>query len=85
MFKNIYPTYVSKHNSNREKEVILLMFPNGDRCHYLVVKKLSALLRGIPSKNNDDFYYLNCVHFSRTQNKLESYKKVCERYVSLII
>ena len=27
--ENIYPAYVSKHNSNREKEVILLMIPDG--------------------------------------------------------
>ena len=26
--ENIYPAYVSKHNSNREKEVILLMIPD---------------------------------------------------------
>ena len=27
--KKIYPAYVSKHNSNREKQVILLMVSNG--------------------------------------------------------
>ena len=27
---NMYPTYVSKHNSNREKQVIILMIPNGE-------------------------------------------------------
>ena len=25
-----YTAYVSKHNSNREKEVIILMIPNGE-------------------------------------------------------
>ena len=28
--EKIYPTYVSKHNSNREKKAILLMIPNGE-------------------------------------------------------
>ena len=28
--KKIYPAYVSKHNSNREKQVNLLMIPNGE-------------------------------------------------------
>ena len=28
----IYPAYISKHNSNREKQVILLMIPNGKKC-----------------------------------------------------
>ena len=35
--------YVSKHNSNREKQVILLMIPNGEGWCYITVKKLSAL------------------------------------------
>ena len=69
--EKIYPAYVSKHNSNCEKQVILLMIPNGKghewsetltmranirgRWHYLAVKKLSALLRGITSKHHDEF------------------------------
>ena len=40
--EKIYPSYVSKHNSNREKHVFLLMIPNGE-----VVKKLLTLLREI--------------------------------------
>ena len=43
--------------------------------HYLAVKQLSALLRRITSKNNGDFYCLNCLHSFRTKNKLESYKR----------
>ena len=41
-------------------------------------KKLPALLRGITSKNNGDFYCLNYLHSSKTKNELEFYKKVCE-------
>ena len=71
--KNINPAYVSKHNSNRQKQVILLMTSNGEKLwHYLRVKKLSALLREITSKNNGNFYCLNCLHSFRTKNKLES-------------
>ena len=63
--KKKYPTYVTKHNSNREKQVILTMIPNREGWHYLAVKNLSALLRGITFKCHDDFYCLN-------------YLKVCE-------
>ena len=73
-----YPAYVSKHNSNRETQVILLLISNGGGRHYLAVKKLSALLRGITSKNNGYIYCLNCRQSFRTKNKLESHKKVCE-------
>ena len=45
--EKIYPPYVWKNNSNIEKEVIILIIPNGKRWHYLAVKKLSTLLRGI--------------------------------------
>ena len=29
--KKIYPAYISKHNSNREKQVNLLMISNGEK------------------------------------------------------
>ena len=48
------------------------------RWHYLAVKKLSALLKRITSKNNGEFYCLNCLYFFRTKNKLESHKRACE-------
>ena len=85
--ENIYPAYVSQHKSNCEKQVILLMTPNGlgrkakykePQWHYLVVKDLLALSREVTSKNNGDFYYLNCRHSFRTKKKLESHKKLCE-------
>ena len=76
--EKIYPVYVSKHNSNQEKQVILWMIPHWEGRHYLAVKKLSALLRGITSKNNGDFYCLNFLHSFRTKKPRESHKKECE-------
>ena len=55
------------------------MISNGEKqWHYIAVKKLSALLRGITSKHHGDFYCLNCFHFFATENKLQSHKRVCE-------
>ena len=76
--EKIYPAYVSKDNSNHEKQVILLLILNGEKWHYLAVKELSALLRAITSKHYGDFYCLNCRHSLRIKGKLESHKKVCE-------
>ena len=45
--KKINIAYKSKHNLTREKQVILLMISNGEKWHYLTVKNLSGLLRGI--------------------------------------
>ena len=41
--EKLYSTYVSKHNSNRKKQLITLMIPNWEGWHCLVVKKLSTL------------------------------------------
>ena len=76
--EKIYPAYVSKYNSNREKQVILLMILNEEGRHYLAVEKPLVLLRGITSKNNANFYCLNCLHSFRTKNKPESHKQVSE-------
>ena len=38
-------------------------------------KKLSAVLRGILSKDDGDSYCLNCLRFFTARNKLESHKK----------
>ena len=73
--KKIHVAYKSKHNLNREKQVILLMISNGENWHYLVVKKLSGLLRGITSNHKEDFYCLNCFCTYSTKNKLEEHKK----------
>ena len=52
----IFSVYISKINSNCKKPIILLMIPNKEkeRWHYLTVKKLSALLKGIASRDNGD-------------------------------
>ena len=44
---------------------------DGERWHYLVVRSLSALLRGISSSNNGAFYFLNCFHSYGTHDKLK--------------
>ena len=78
--EKICHAYKSKYNSTRENKVILLMITDGEKLHYLAVKSLSALFRGITSNHNGDFYCLNCFHAYTTENKLESHKKVCENH-----
>ena len=46
------------------------------------MKSLSALLRGITSKQDGNFYYLNCflnhIIQNKKQKKIEKYKSVSE-------
>ena len=50
------------------------MIPNDEKenQHYL------ALLKGITSKQDGDFYCLNYLHSYRTENKLKYHEKVCK-------
>ena len=56
------------------------MITDGEKWHYLVVKNLSELLRGITSNHNADFYCLNYFCSYSTKNKLEKHKKICENH-----
>ena len=67
---------VLKHSSNREKQVIPLMISNGG-WHYVTVKELPALLRGLTSKYCSDFYCLKCLQSLATENNPKSVK-VCK-------
>ena len=78
--KKIEIAYKSKYNLIKDKQIILLMISNGKNWHYLAVKSLSRLLRGISSNHNSDYYCLNCFHSYRTENKLNVHKKICENH-----
>ena len=56
------------------------MITDGEKWHYLAVKKLSTLLRGITSKSDGDFYCLNCLHLYRTESKLNKHYNVCRSH-----
>ena len=43
--------------------------------HYLVITRISGLLRVITSRHNGDFYCLNCFHSYSTENKLKEHEK----------
>ena len=76
--EEIRHAYKSKYNLKHENQVILLIITDGKKWHYLAVKKLSTLFKGITSKHNGNFYCLNCFYSFRTENKLKKHKNVCE-------
>ena len=78
--KKIEIAYKSKYNLVRDNQIILLTISNGENWHYLAVKSLSRLFRGIASNHDGDYYCLNCFHSYRTENKLNAHKKVCENH-----
>ena len=44
--------------------------------HYLAIKNISGLLRGITSNHNGDFYCLNCLHSYRMKSILKKHEKI---------
>ena len=78
--KKINIAYKSKNNLTQKSQIILLMISDGQKWHYLVIKNLSGLLRGIASNHKEDFYCLNCFHSYRTKSKLEPHQKICENH-----
>ena len=63
--------------------VLLIMITDGaSNWHYLAVKSISGLLRGITSNHNGDFHCLNCLHsYTTKKTNLESMKG----YVMIVI
>ena len=78
--KKIHCAYKSKYNLTRKNQVIVLMTTDGEKWHYLAVKSLSALLNGIASNHNSDFYCLNCFRAYTTANSLNENTNVCENH-----
>ena len=69
--EKIYASYVSKHNWNRKKQVIILMILNREKSRYISVKIIYIIKR-----NNVNtwgwFCYLSSLHLFKAKNKLES-------------
>ena len=67
--------HISQNNLTRKNQVILLMITDSEKWHYLAVKRLSSLFKGITSKHDGDFYFLNCFQTYTTENKLKKHNK----------
>ena len=78
--EKIRHTYKSKYNLYHENHVILLVITHGKKWHYLAVKSFPALLIGITSKHEGDFYCLNYFQSNTAENKLKKHKRVCENH-----
>ena len=76
--KKINIIKTSKHNNTRKHKVILLIISDeNNNWHYICVKNLKALCRGVFSNNNGDYYCLNCLHTYRTKSALKKHGRLC--------
>ena len=57
------------------------MITDGKKWHYLAVKSLFTLLRGITLNHNGDFYCLNCFYSNSAEKNLKNMKE----YVMIMI
>ena len=72
--EKIRHAYKSKYNLIRENQVVLVIITDGEKWHYLTVKSLSALFRGITGKvcENHDYCY---VEMPEEDNKILKYNQ----------
>ena len=56
------------------------MITDGKKWHYLAVKILSELFKGITSNHKGDFYCLDCFYSFRTESKIKKHKNVWENH-----
>ena len=56
------------------------MITNNEKWHYLAVKNISGLLKGITSNHDGDFYCLNCFHSYTTEKKLKKHQRICRNH-----
>ena len=72
----IRPVFISKNNKTCKYHANLLMISNekGTIWHYTAIKSIPALLHGITSKHNGDYYCLNCFRSYRTAKNLLNMK-----------
>ena len=79
--QEIRQCYTSNHNKTRYTHANLLMITDGfGKWHYVAIKSISGLLRGITSTHNGDFYCLNCFHSYGTHKKLKEHEQLCGKY-----
>ena len=77
--KQIRQAHISKYNNKCDNQVNLLMVTDEtNNWHYLAVKNISGLRRGITSKHNGDFCCLNCFHSYTTKKKLKKHERICK-------
>ena len=56
------------------------MITDGEKQHYVAVKSLHGLLKGITSNHNGEFYCLNCFHSYSRINKLKKHEIGCNNH-----
>ena len=58
------------------------MITDGKKWHYLAITSLSALLQGMSSNHDGDFYCLNYFNSHNTKNKLKEHEEICNNHDS---
>ena len=51
-----------------------------DKWHYLAVKSIKRLFKGITSNHEGDFYCLNCLHSFQTDNALRKHERLSNNH-----
>ena len=79
--QEIRQAYISKHNKTCNIHANLLMITcETSNWHYLEIKSIPGLSRGVTSNHNGDFYCLNCFHSYTSEKKLRKHERICKNH-----
>ena len=71
----------SDYNYKHQHIVDLLMITdNQNNWHYLTIKNMKRLIRGVTSNHHGDFFCRNCMHSYRTENALKKHERLCTNH-----
>jgi len=73
---DVYPAYHTKEK--KDVHVNLLIISEEDKFHYVWIKDLSRLIRGITRDHNKKYLCDRCFHYCSSQEKLMSHDEDCK-------
>ena len=80
--EKLYPVSISKCNSHRERQVIILMVSNGEKIEGKSDGQWYYVFKRNYINKNDGFYCLNSLHSSRTKKTFNVIKEYIKRKIS---
>ena len=59
---------------------LLMITDNQNNWHYITIKNMKRLIRGVTSNHHGDFFCRNCMHSYRTENALKKHERLCTNH-----
>ena len=77
----ILPVRISDHQTVKERCIDMLFINTDDKCHYMLIKKLSKLVRSqVTANEHTHFICRRCLRFCTSKRVLEKHMESCSKH-----